>query len=1219
MKKLTVLFVAIGLMMPVMAQKVVKDDYNSLQVNFTTGDVHFGQTVLDGETFSTLTIDGYIPSTLVGSPNLPVFSRLIEVPLCDGYKVSVTDAVYDTIGPAKYWVVPTQPSRRKSDTSAAHLVISRDVYSQDAFIGSQEAFVEPVGIARDRKLARLQFSPVRYNPVSGQIIVCRQATVTVSYDNPDIKATEELFNRYFSPAFKSGANALNSLYPKSISSAAPVRYLIVANSMFRGSLDTFVQWKKRKGFLTDIVYTDNAAVGTTTSTIQAYLQSQYTNATAANPAPTFVLLVGDVAQIPAFNGTAYADPHVTDLYYSTWTSGDNVPDCHYGRFSAQNVEQLLPQIQETLMYEQYTFADPSFLDRAVLIAGIDSYGHGTSHGDPTMDYAVTNYVNGAHGFSNVYYFKNNYNNAPSGVTNVTVSSNGSSNLSTIRSRINQGAGFINYTAHGSSSGWADPSFETSQVASMSNSQKFGLMIGNCCQTSMFGESECFAEALLRKGNFCGAVGYIGGSESTYWDEDVYWSMGVRSSISASMSLAYNASNLGALDRAFHTHGEAFSEWITNQDAFVYFGNMAVQASGSNKTLYYWEIYNLMGDPSVMTYLTQPSVMTITAPSAIMYGTTTLSVTAAPYAYVALIDTNTNTLIAAAWANASGQATMNLGNNINIGTYQLSATAPNYRIAFHSLNILPPNGAYPSVTALTPATPLVAGDTVTLNVTVENQGNATANSVTVTFTSSSPMLTLLNNTATIASLTTGAQQSIATVRAAVSPAASDLTSVNITATSNWSGNSNPAVSIYPLTIVAPVPMVNYSKSSPNVLPGATTTLTAKLYNRGHADMHNWQFDVQSPTQMLNATCSYTTSNTIAAGDSVMATITINADSTLPQDIRVPLYITMPYSFTASSATVQLTDTMDVIIGSGYCETFEGNQFNLSGWTQGSVQWQIYNTDPYSGSYCAGSSSSISHNQTAELSISCTTNHADSISFYYKVSSESNYDKFHFYMDNADKFNASGEVGWTRAAYPVSAGTHTFRFTYEKDNSVSRGSDRAWIDNVTLPHSVYNATFEHQDICANDTTGHPNYVVNPDGSVVLYDITIHPLQHSFDTVVNYTGSSFTWNDSIYTVSGDYSQIFTDINGCDSTATLHLTFSTEGINGTDDIKLRLYPNPTADLLYLDKAVDEVLVYDVNGRLVKTEKQTKLIDLTALPAGIYTLRLTLQTGSTSCRVIKK
>ena len=388
---------------------VLNDDWQSLQVKFNTPLLQYGETTVDGQPFTTITLDGYMPSAAVGAPSLPTFSRLIEVPLCKGFEVKVTQAAYDTIQLPGARLMPTQPSRSKSDTTPARLVIDSKIYASDAFYGQEEASVEPVGIARDRRLARLQFSPVRYNPVRGQLIVCRHAVMTVRYMGADKDATLSLFNRYHSPAFAAGNGVMNSLYPKSVRTTAPIRYLIVAHSSFHGQLDNFVQWKRRKGFLTDIVYTDTPGVGTTTTSISSYIQSQYTNATAANPAPTYLLIVGDHEQVPAFNGTTATD-HITDLYYISWTSGDNIPDCYCGRFSAQNVSQLTPQIEKTLMYEQYTFNDPTFLDRAVLVAGVDggtAGDHGYTHADPAMDYAAIHYINSTQGFTQVHYFKNN--------------------------------------------------------------------------------------------------------------------------------------------------------------------------------------------------------------------------------------------------------------------------------------------------------------------------------------------------------------------------------------------------------------------------------------------------------------------------------------------------------------------------------------------------------------------------------------------------------------------------------------------------------------------------------------------------------------------------------------------------------------------------------------------------------------------------------------------
>ena len=170
-------------------QTVSRDTWQSLQVVFSPQELSFGEAALDGQPFTTVTLDGYMPSAAVGAPSLPTFSRLIEVPLCKDFEVKVTQAAYDTIQLRGARLMPTQPSRSKSDTTPARLVIDSKIYASDAFYGQDEATVEPVGIARDRRLARLQFSPVRYNPGRGQLIVCRHAVVTVRYVGADKDAS----------------------------------------------------------------------------------------------------------------------------------------------------------------------------------------------------------------------------------------------------------------------------------------------------------------------------------------------------------------------------------------------------------------------------------------------------------------------------------------------------------------------------------------------------------------------------------------------------------------------------------------------------------------------------------------------------------------------------------------------------------------------------------------------------------------------------------------------------------------------------------------------------------------------------------------------------------------------------------------------------------------------------------------------------------------------
>ena len=1252
------------------------DSMDSLRVTFVTGDLNFGEVLFAGERFATLSIDGYVASEVVGSPELPVFSQLIEVPLCQGFEVRVGGMVFDTVDAPRLPLMPAQPPRRKSDTSALRLVMNREVYATGVYFGVSTALVEPVGVARDRNLARLQFSPVRYNPVDNKLIVCREATVTVVYRDADASATKDLFDRYYTPAFNSGAQTLNSLYPKNVSSAAPVRYLIVSHSMFREHLEPLIQWKRRKGFLVDVVYTDNAAVGSTTTSIAAYIKSQYTNATATNPAPTYLLLVGDVAQIPAFSGTT--NNHYTDLYYTTWSNGDSVPDCYHGRFSAQNLSQLTPQIEKTLMYEQYTFSDPSFLDRAVMVAGVDA-GNTTdnayTYGDPSMDYVITHYINGSNGFQQVRYFKNNTSIVPA-ATNVVMGNNFSSNSAFVRNCYYEGAGLINYTAHGSSTSWATPYFGVDNVSSMSNYQKFGLMIGNCCESNTFYESECLGEALLRKGNYCGAVGYIGGSNSTYWTYDFYWTVGARSNVGPTMSLAYSAANLGAYDRMCHTHGESYTNWATTQGGLMMAGNMSVNSKvGDDNALYYWEIYHLMGDPSVMPYLTQASIIDILMQPVIAYGSTSFQVTSVPYAYVALTDTLTGTLVASAFADATGVATLTLPSNLSVGGYEVAVSAQQYRTTFRNIDVVSTAGsAYAFASDIVSLSEPTAGGTVQFDVQMENIGLVAASNVLVQWTCDNPLVSFISDRNVLQGIGANQTQTLTAGLAVVfGQQIEDGTFVHITATTTW-GNRSSSVT-FPILVNAPKLVVDFNPGLQTILPGYNGIVEATISNQGHATLPSSRLKLVSSTMLVSVTDMDTTSLSIAPGSSVIRQYTLHVDSRMPQSVATPLKDRIDGFYSS------IDDTVWVVTSGPFIETFEGGTYHSDGWTQGNYPWEFTSSEADGGTWSLRSKSQLGHRQSSEVNLQCSYLAADSIRFRYKVSSEANYDKFYFYIDNEEQFSASGLVDWTTAVYPVSAGTHTFRFSYQKDRSVSDNSDCAWIDNVVLPSVTVDAVFLTDTFCtgqffvfngdtvntsipatgtlvANSETdgvtvldyavrppvhvdtvmtvcdslrcgellftesGHAEFTIvtsyGCDSSVTL-DLTVN---HSFHdtTEATVTDDIFQWRDTVYYVSGVYNDSYMTVEGCDSVYTLVLTVHrNEGIDETVAEQVKVYPNPTTGQVYFSDEAVEVLVYDASGRMLQCRQHTRQVDLTALPAGLYTLHLSLPTGTATCRIIKR
>jgi hypothetical protein len=97
--------------------------------------------------------------------------------------------------------------------------------------------------------------------------------------------------------------------------------------------------------------------------------------------------------------------------------------------------------------------------------------------------------------------------------------------------------------------------------------------------------------------------------------------------------------------------------------------------------------------------------------------------------------------------------------------------------------------------------------------------------------------------------------------------------------------------------------------------------------------------------------------------------------------------------------------------------------------------------------AAQSGRITDNQTSSLDTTITGPAA--LSFWWKVDSELNFDFLRVDVDGVEPFpGISGNVDWQQQTIALPAGTHTIRWTYSKDVSVSIGQDAAWLDQVTI---------------------------------------------------------------------------------------------------------------------------------------------------------------------------
>ena len=180
-----------------------------------------------------------------------------------------------------------------------------------------------------------------------------------------------------------------------------------------------------------------------------------------------------------------------------------------------------------------------------------------------------------------------------------------------------------------------------------------------------------------------------------------------------------------------------------------------------------------------------------------------------------------------------------------------------------------------------------------------------------------------------------------------------------------------------------------------------------------------------------------------------------------------------------STVLIFNSVQAQIKTESIEDWETGNMSQYDWqTGGQADWYITDQDPYEGVYCA-QSGLIYDNQTSWLSLEFDVYSAENISFWLKVSSEQGWDFLRFYIDGNMINDWSGEVSWQQVSYPVSAGTHTFKWEYYKDGSISSGADAAWIDYIVFPPMEIEAFFTTDTVyyCENDIVTFYDQSVGP----------------------------------------------------------------------------------------------------------------------------------------------
>jgi hypothetical protein len=409
------------------------------------------------------------------------------------------------------------------------------------------------------------------------------------------------------------------------------------------------------------------------------------------------------------------------------------------------------------------------------------------------------------------------------------------------------------------------------------------------------------------------------------------------------------------------------------------------------------------------------------------------------------------------------------------------TGQNYLRYEANIEVIPASGPYIIINeyALSNAAPqLNFGDEAGLDIQLKNVGNSQASSGTATLTTDSEYVTITDGTVDFTAIGSNATTDINNAFSfTVSDEVPNRTNIEFVITINSGSDTyenHITLKAYaPVFEIGNVSIVEIEGNGNGRLdPGETAELHFPVTNKGNAD--SWATDatlvmnnpflqfISEPTINLNS---------IAAGNTT-------------DEIFYEVYVGAAPSGFAADYTLNVvsgvyTDTKDFMSKIGLnVEDFELGTLNPELWTNDATNPWTFTTDaPYEGQYCM-KSGTIGHSQETSLILNYELGEADSIAFYYKVSSEGSWDKLFFYIDGVEKDNWSGTIAWSRTQYVVPAGTHTFKWKYAKDSSVSSGSDCCWIDFVILPadRSLSVSAGVDMELCEGETAQLAGFAAN-----------------------------------------------------------------------------------------------------------------------------------------------
>ena len=829
------------------------------QVEFSLGSYQLSPVNLQGVTYTRIGFEGQVMTQVKGFAELPYLNASIMLDPVKNVTLEVIPGEYEEISLDH----PLVPSRgviyRNQDPNAVPYWINPRSVTDTWYPVRIAENTDPY-IIRDIRGTSVYVYPFQYNAARQVLRVFKSVTVQLVENNtmtvnPLSKVSsgivKEMDAVYKSVFINYGATNREDL---TIGEFGDIHVIVTPRD--EAAIQPYVNWKREKGFNVSV------EVVPTNTTVNANVQAAYDN----NNNILYVLLVGDWADLKCTTSGAGRpmDPQV-----GTVVGNDDFADIAVGRFSAGSPADVTTQVNKVINYEKLPFMGESWYSTAVGMASAEGAGIGDDSESDIQHETV------------IYNDKLD----PFTYETFTQIFDPGATASMVTNAVNSGVSIINYTGHGSAQSWGTTGFSNTNVAALSNGYKLPFIFSVACDNGDFDQGTCFAESwLLKDGG--GAIIFLGASISQPWQEPMRGQD------------YFNDILIGGYDYSAHPgqSGLATSEQRTTIGSIVFNGLtlMCVESGGGSD----WETastWNIFGDPSLQPRTATPLDLNLSNTS-VMVGVPFTTIVSSSEGAVAnaMVTLSQDGNYFTGVTDPSGSVTIE--HTLNPGNAKLVVTGFNTETIYQDVNVVPPNGAYVTISSVDVSDAdengnglLDYGETVYLTVGLSNVGSADATGVNAVISTSDEFASISDaseNFGTIPAGETVTKTNGYQISASESIPDSRVILFNLEA-NGASGREVWSSSFFipahaPVLAMQPAYQIDDATGNNNgrIDPGETVLITITALNEGSADAYNISGILSCSSEFVTVNNSPLNYGDLIAGGNASQAFEVSIAETVP---------------------------------------------------------------------------------------------------------------------------------------------------------------------------------------------------------------------------------------------------------------------------------------------------------------------------------------------------